>query len=97
MYKRQVSVDVRNIGSRRSREVVQVYYRPAEHDQPDRLVGWRAVTVDPGAMATVQVPTDLRMWRRWDESSGGWRPLTGGGELLIARGLGDIRTSIDLP
>ena len=31
------------------------------------------------------------MWRRWDEAAGGWRQLSDGGELLIARGLGDIR------
>jgi beta-glucosidase len=91
-----ITVPVRNIGTRRSREVVQVYYRPAEHDQPVRLVGWQAVTVDPGVSATAQVATEPRMWRRWDEATGRWRRLSDGGELLIARGLGDIRTSIDL-
>ncbi len=38
-------VTVTNTGSRDSREVVQVYYRPAEHEQPVRLVGWTAVEV----------------------------------------------------
>ena len=50
-----VRVTVRNTGSRPSREVVQVYFRPAQADQPVRLVGWAAVTVDPGAEATVTV------------------------------------------
>ncbi len=92
----QLAVRIRNIGRRNSREVVQVYHRPAEHDQPVRLVGWTVVDVAAGADATVQVSTDPRMWRHWDEASGDWRRLAPGGELLIARGLGDIRTSIDL-
>ena len=91
-----VSVTIRNAGGRVSREVVQVYFRPAEHDQPVRLVGWASATVEPGAEATVLVPLDQRMWRRWDEPSNSWRRLAGRGELLIARGLGDIRDSIDL-
>jgi beta-glucosidase len=92
----QVSVRIRNIGRRVSREVVQVYFRPAEHDQPVRLAGWATATVDPGAQASVLVPLDQRLWRRWDEASNSWRRLSGRGELLIARGLGDIRDSIDL-
>jgi beta-glucosidase len=94
---RQVSVTVRNTGSRRSREVVQLYFRPAETDQPVRLVGWQSVTVDPDATATVTVTADQRMWRRWDEASGGWQQLAPGGQLLVARGLGDIRATIELP
>ncbi len=92
----RIAVRIRNTGGRDSREVVQVYYRPAEHDQPVRLVGWQAAQVPAGSEATVEVTADPRMWRRWDEASGGWRTLADGGELLVARGLGDIRLSIDL-
>jgi hypothetical protein len=46
-----VSVTVTNTGTRPSREVVQVYFKPAEVGQPVRLVGWHAVTVEPGASA----------------------------------------------
>lgn len=90
-----VHVEVANTGSRTSREVVQVYFRPAEPDQPVRLVGWAAVTVDPGATATATAPCDARMWRRWD--GGGWGRLAPGGELLVARGLGDVRARVELP
>jgi beta-glucosidase len=93
----RLSVTLRNTGSRRSREVVQVYFQPAETDQPVRLVGWQSVTVDPGATATVVVSPDARMWRRWDEASEGWQQLAAGGQLLVARGLGDIRATVDLP
>ena len=85
-----------NTGSRDSREVVQVYYRPDVAEQPVRLVGWTSVEVPAGESATVQVTTDARLWRRWDPAANGWgAPLTGG-DLLIARGLGDIRAELSL-
>ena len=91
-----VRVTVANTGSRNSREVVQVYLQPAETDQPVRLVGWIAVDVASGESANVEVATDERLWRRWDDSANGWgAPLTGG-ELLVARGLGDIRARLEL-
>jgi beta-glucosidase len=82
---------VRNTGSRRSREVVQVYLRPVEPDQPVRLVGWAGVDVGAGETAQVPVHGDPRVLRRWDAAGGGWRPLSPDGELLVARGLGDVR------
>ncbi|HET9517203.1 MAG TPA: glycoside hydrolase family 3 C-terminal domain-containing protein, partial [Actinoplanes sp.] len=91
-----VTVTVTNTGERRSREVVQVYLEPAETDQPVRLVGWQDVTVEPGESARVAVPTDARMWRRWDTSSGTWGTLSGAGRLLVARALGDIRAALPL-
>lgn len=91
-----VSVQVTNTGGRESREVVQVYYQPADPGQPVRLVGWQAVTAAPGASARVQVRTDQRMWRRWDAADNAWADLGRRGELLIARGLGDIRAVLPL-
>jgi beta-glucosidase len=92
-----VEVTVTNTGTRPSREVVQVYLQPSDPDQPVRLVGWQAVDVAPGAAESVTVPTDARMWRRWDTAAGGWAALQPGGRLLVARGLGDIRATVDLP
>src|SRR3954471_10816547 len=91
-----VTLVVRNTGSRESREVVQVYYRPTAARQPVRLVGWSAVTVSPGESASVTVPIDARMLRRWDTTANSWTTLTGG-KLLVARNLGDIRATLDLP
>ncbi|MCA2214020.1 beta-glucosidase family protein [Jidongwangia harbinensis] len=91
-----VTTTVTNVGTRTSREVVQVYFAPAESDQPVRLAGWAAVTVAPGESAQVTVPADERMWRRWDARSGSWARLSPGGELLVARGLGDIRARLPL-
>ncbi len=89
-----VTVTVCNTGTRPSREVVQVYFRPAERDQPVRLVGWEPVTVAPGRSARVTVSTDRRMWRRWNTDAARWDRLGPGGEYLIARGLGDIRATL---
>jgi beta-glucosidase len=87
-----VTATVKNVGKRASREVVQVYLRPVEPDEPVRLVGWRAVTVPAGQSARVTVHTDRRLWRKWDGD--GWARLADGGEFLVARGLGDIRARV---
>ncbi len=89
-----VRVTVTNTGARDSREVVQVYLEPAEADQPVRLVGWAAAEVAAGASATVEVPADTRLWRRWDEAADGWGQPLAAGTLLVARGLGDIRARL---
>ncbi|HEX5290957.1 MAG TPA: glycoside hydrolase family 3 C-terminal domain-containing protein [Streptosporangiaceae bacterium] len=90
-----VAVSVTNTGERPSREVAQLYFQPEEAGQPVRLVGWRAATVEPGATADLEIPLDPRLLRRWDPGAGGWTRLTGRGRLLVARGLGDIRATID--
>ncbi len=92
-----VSVTVTNAGSRESREVVQVYLRPASADQPMRLVGWTPVTLKPAQSARAVVQADPRMWRRWDTAANAWATIDGGGQLIVARGLGDIRATLDLP
>ena len=91
-----VSVTITNTGARTSREVVQVYLAPADPDQPIRLVGWNAVTVEAGDSAKVTVACDRRMWRRWDLSSSSWQLLPDQGSLVLARGLGDIRATVEL-
>jgi beta-glucosidase len=91
-----VQISVTNTGRRTGREVVQVYLRPADPDQPVRLVGWRGVTAEPGEEVIVDVPTDARMWRRWDVAASTWAQLPAGGRLLVARGLGDVRAVVEL-
>ncbi len=88
-------VQVINTGSRRSREVVQLYWQPAEPEHPVRLVGWAALTADPGEAATIDVTTDARLWRYWDTAASRWERLSGG-QIIVARGLGDIRHVLDL-
>ncbi|MBA2767830.1 MAG: glycoside hydrolase family 3 protein [Sporichthyaceae bacterium] len=92
-----VTVTVTNTGSRDSREVVQVYLQPAEGDQPTRLVGWQSVTAAPGESVRAEVTSDHRLMRRWDTTTNTWERLNSGGKLLVARGLGDVRATIELP
>ena len=92
-----VTVALRNTGERPSREVVQVYFSPADGTQPIRLVGWAATDVDPGATAEVAVRCDSRP----PPAGGTPRPpsfMSGSaaGELLVARGLGDVRLRLPL-
>ncbi len=90
-----ITVTVKNVGRHESREVVQVYLRPVERDEPVRLVGWTSVTVAPGRAARITVHTDRRLWRRWDTAAHTWSErLADGGEFLVARGLGDIRATV---
>ena len=88
-----VTVEVTNTSERDAREVVQVYLDPQDGDQPVRLVGWSGVQVAAGATEQVTVRCDERMWRRWDEATASWARLDGG-ELLVARGLGDVRARV---
>ncbi|GAA0907484.1 glycoside hydrolase family 3 C-terminal domain-containing protein [Streptomyces asiaticus] len=89
----RVRAQVTNIGTHASREVVQVYRRPADSAEPVRLIGWAGVEVLPGETATIEVPCDTRTQRSWDTGARVWRPLEGG-EIVIARGLGDIRITL---
>ncbi len=94
-----VTVPVTNTGSRTSREVVQVYLRPdpaVAATQPVRLAGWAAATVAAGATAAVEVALDDRLWRVWDVAANTWGRLPGGGTLVVARGLGDVRAELPL-
>lgn len=91
----EVSVELTNIFDRDSRETVQIYLDPAEQDQPVRLVGYQGVDVAAGRRVTVTVRCDDRLRRRWDGTAGAWKALEGG-ELIVARGLGDIRARVSL-
>lgn len=84
-----VSVQLTNVGERDGREVVQVYLRPAA--EPVRLIGWAVAEVEAGEQVRVEVPCSRRVQRVW--TSSGWEPLTGG-EVLVARGLGDVRVRL---
>ncbi|MFC4563338.1 glycoside hydrolase family 3 C-terminal domain-containing protein [Nocardiopsis mangrovi] len=91
---RTVVVWLANTATHPGREVVQVYLRPAG-DEPVRLIGWEAVTVAAQEETRVRVDCDPRVQRVWDPEESGWTPLAGG-EILVARGLGDVRARIPL-
>ena len=90
-----VEVEVANTSARGSRETVQVYFAPADPALPVRLAGYAGVDVPAGGTARVTVACDRRLFRHWDDAAGAWAPATDG-ELLVARGLGDVRARVPL-
>ncbi|HEY6297216.1 MAG TPA: fibronectin type III-like domain-contianing protein, partial [Streptosporangiaceae bacterium] len=74
-----VCVGVRNTGSRRGREVVQVYAsRPGSAvERPARwLAGFAAVDADPGETVTVGIVIPERAFQHWDAKSWATEPGT---------------------
>ena len=49
-----------------------------------------ASTYRPASRSPRRSPATERMWRTWDTATASWQTLDGG-ELLVARGLGDVR------
>lgn len=89
----RVRVSVRNTGTHPGRETVQVYARPHSESDPIRLAGWSQIALSPGERATVDVRCDPRVLRRWVREHDRWAPLEGL-DLIVARGLGDVRATI---
>jgi beta-glucosidase len=85
-----VRVRVVNSGTRRGREVVQVYTRRPEL----RLAGFAAVEADPGEDATVEVALHERAFARW--AGDGWVTEPGAYELAAGRSVADLRLSTEI-
>jgi beta-glucosidase len=71
----KVTVDLRNTGTRRSREVVQLYAsRPdSSIERPVRwLVGFAAVDADAGEDVTATIAVPARAFEHWSRDAGRW-------------------------
>jgi len=87
----QVTVVVRNTGTRAGREVVQLYAGPVTADagRPRRwLAGFASLTAGPGETATATIELPPRTWQVWD---GGWRTVRGEYTIEAAHSLDDVR------
>ena len=92
----QVTVRVRNTGTRAGREVIQVYVGPAVADtatadasRPRRwLAGFASVTADPDGSQTVRIDLPARTWQVWD---GGWSTVAGEYIIEAAHSIDDVR------
>jgi beta-glucosidase len=88
---RELSVTVRNTGSRTGREIVQCYVAPVEPDdaRPRRwLAGFAVATAEAGASTTVSIDVPGRTFEMWD---GGWRTVAGEYEIVAAHSIVDVR------
>jgi beta-glucosidase len=84
-------VRLANTGTRRGREVVQVYAsRPdSAVERPERwLAGFAVVEADAGAEVIVDVPLSPRAFDHWD---GGWQTEPGEFTLEAGRSVADLR------
>ncbi len=71
----RVTVELRNTGGRRSREVVQLYASRSDSgiERPVRwLVGFAAVIADPGERATATLIVPPRAFEHWSVEHGRW-------------------------
>jgi beta-glucosidase len=87
----EVSVTVRNTGSRPGREVVQVYAGPRQADEtrPRRwLAGFASITAEPGQSGTVTIGLPGRAFQIWD---GCWTTIPGEYTIEAAHSLADVR------
>lgn len=90
---KSVRVTLRNVGTRAGTETVQVYRFPEDPSIPPRLIGWGQLHVEPGGQARIDVSCDPRAQRLWNSTAGGWEDIAGG-QVVIARGLGDVRLEL---
>jgi beta-glucosidase len=94
-----VTVTLRNTGTRPGREVVQAYLAgpPSDPDTPPRqLAAFAAVTVAPGAAAEVTLRLPARAFARWDEQAGGWTWPPGPFTVHVGRSSRDLRLSLQV-
>jgi beta-glucosidase len=83
-----VTVRLRNSGTRRGKEVVQVYASRdgGDVERPVRwLVGFATVEADPGEAVTATVTVPPRAFQHWDEEAGRWAVEPGTFRLAAGR------------
>lgn len=94
---REVSVDVRNTGSREGTDVLQLYVRDVESSEPRpprELKGFRAVTLEPGQARAVTFTLGCDAFSYFSARHGEWVFEPGQFELLIGSSERDIRVSL---
>jgi beta-glucosidase len=90
----QVSLNVRNSGSREGAEVVQLYVRDVESsvDRPVKeLKAFRSVVLKPGETQTVSFALDTNALAFYDPAKKDWVAETGTFEVLVGASSRDIR------
>ncbi|WP_246266483.1 beta-glucosidase family protein [Nonomuraea typhae] len=88
-----VVVSVTNTGTRRGREVVQVYLAPAEPgSRPERwLAGFAVAEAEPGESARCVIELPERAFQVWED--GGWATVAGAYAAEVGASVADRRLS----
>jgi beta-glucosidase len=90
----RVSVDIKNMGEREGKEVIQLYVRDVESSlvrPPKELKGFKKVRVSPGETKTIQFELGKDALSFYDPSQGDWIAEPGEFEVLIGSSSRDIR------
>ncbi|WP_228372918.1 beta-glucosidase family protein [Demequina subtropica] len=90
----EVEVDVTNVGTRGSREVVQVYVEAPDgaHERPARwLGGFVAVHARPGETVRARITVARRRLEVWDTEAAAWVLPAGEYRLRAGRSVRDLR------
>ena len=93
----ELTVMIRNAGTRPGREVVQAYVEPvtAEAGRPVRtLAAFAAATAEPGQTAEVRLTVPARAFARYDEAAGAWVWPPGEFAVRVGRSSADLRLSV---
>jgi beta-glucosidase len=85
----ELTVQLRNTGSRAGAEVVQVYRNMPELT----LVGYAKVQLEPAQQQEVRIAIAARRLQTWD---GGWTTLPGIIDLLVGRSSADLQLSVQI-
>ncbi len=87
-----MNVAVKNTGTRRGSEVVQVYlgFPAAAGEPPRQLKGMQKVTLNPGEEQTVHVRLDGEAFQYWDEARNAWTTAPGGYQVMAGRSSREI-------
>ena len=94
----KVSVDVRNIGPREGKEVVQMYIGDNESslERPVKeLKGFKKISLVPGESTKVTFDIKPDMLKYYDPARGGWILEEGDFTAYIGAGSDDIRTKVN--
>jgi len=89
-----VQVDVKNVGQRPGREVVQVYVRALQSavEQPDKeLRDFAKLQLEPGETQTARFQLSPRAFAYWDTQRHDWLVEPGPREILVGASSRDIR------
>ncbi|KFF95647.1 beta-glucosidase [Streptomyces scabiei] len=91
-----VTVRVRNTGTRKGRETIQLYLAPTTPDEnrPTRwLAGFTTVEAAPGETKEAVVRLPRRAFEIWDEAADSWVRVGGSYEVEAGRSIADRRVT----
>jgi len=92
-----VTTTVKNTGSRKGAEIVQLYISDVKSSLPrpvKELKGFQKVTLNPGESREVTFTIDNSMLSFYDDAKGEWRMEPGRFEAVIGASAGDIKSKI---